>query len=231
MKPAEVVRVFVGYDTREPVAYHVCCESIIKHTTMPVQITPLALNTVRMLYEETHTDGSNQFIYSRFLVPWLCDWQGHAIFLDGDMLLRGDITRLWQLRHVGVGVQVVKHDYKTKYPTKYLGAKNEDYPAKNWSSVVLWNCGYAPHRCLTPEFVSKAAGSYLHRFEWLKESAIGSLPLEWNHLVSEYPASDRAWLAHFTIGTPAFSGYEQQEFADEWYATLSGMIEPLEHVF
>ena len=89
------------------------------------------------------------------------------------MIVRADIAELFALQRMDQGVQVVKHDYKTKFPVKYLGNKNEDYPRKNWSSVVLWNCGFRPHRLLTPEYVQTATGSHLHRFGWLSGEQIG----------------------------------------------------------
>ena len=145
------IPIFVGYDPREAVAYHTCANSIIRHASKPVAIIPLALNLFED-YTETHTDGSNQFIYSRFLVPHLMNYTGHAIFIDGDMIIRSDIVELWDLRELNKDVQVVKHNYKTKMKEKYLGSKNEDYPRKNWSSVILWNCNSFPNRKLTPSF-------------------------------------------------------------------------------
>ena len=136
MKP---IPIFVGYDPREAIAYHTCANSIIRQASQPVAIIPLALNLFTD-YTETHTDGSNHFIYSRFLVPHLMNYTGHAIFIDGDMIVRGDIAELWNMRQYNVDVQVVKHDYKTRMTEKYLGSRNEDYPRKNWSSVILWNC-------------------------------------------------------------------------------------------
>ena len=193
---------------------------------MPVEIRPLALNLLPH-YTEKHTDGSNAFIYSRFLIPWLYGFSGSAIWLDGDMLVRGDLAELWKQRRPDMGVQVVKHDYKTKHPVKYLGNRNEDYPRKNWSSVILWNNGYFPNRMLTPEFVEKAPGSYLHRFSWLKDEQIGDLPAEWNHLCMEYERNPDARLYHYTVGIPAFDEYNAQEGADEWRQTLTQALAPL----
>ena len=133
MKP---IPIFIGYDPREAIAYHTCANSIIRHASKPVSIIPLALNLFDD-YKETHTDGSNHFIYSRFLVPHLMDYIGWAIFMDGDMIVRDDIVKLWELREADKDVMVVKHNYETKMTTKYLGAKNENYPRKNWSSVIL----------------------------------------------------------------------------------------------
>jgi len=118
----DIIPIFIGYDPREAIAYHACVNSIIRNASRPVSIVPVALNLFRD-YEETHTDGSNHFIYTRFLVPYLMGFSGSAIFIDGDMIVRGDIAELWALRDMSKDVQVVKHDYKTRMPVKYLGAE------------------------------------------------------------------------------------------------------------
>ena len=166
-----MIPIFIGYDPREAIAYHVCTNSIIRHSSHPVSINPLALNILKD-YEEKHTDGSNHFIYSRFLVPHLMEYKGWAIFMDGDMLLRDDIEKLWALRDESKAVMVVKHNYKTKMTEKYLGSKNEDYPCKNWSSVILWNCGHPANAVVTPEFIQNATGAQVHRFTWLPDELV-----------------------------------------------------------
>jgi lipopolysaccharide biosynthesis glycosyltransferase len=214
MKP---IPIFVGYDPREAIAYHACVNSIIRNASKPVAIIPVALNLFKD-YEETHTDGSNHFIYTRFLVPHLMEYTGWAIFIDGDMIVRGDITELWDLRNDYKDVMVVQHDYKTRMPVKYLGAKNEDYPRKNWSSVILWNCGSFPNRKLTPDFVQQSSGSFLHRFSWIDDERIGELPKEWNWLPDEYGPNPDAKLLHYTLGTPCFHEFaDQGDFSDEWH--------------
>lgn len=223
----KTLRIFVGYDGNvEPVAYHVFCQSVIEKASVPVSFTPLALNTLAG-YKETHTDGSNAFIYSRFLVPYLCDYQGYALFVDGDMLVRTDIAEILSYTNPALAVSVVKHDYTTKHPVKYLGAKNEDYPRKNWSSVMLFNCGAWRNKDLTPEYIMKATGKQLHRFEWLKDHLIGELPKEWNWLADEYEYNDQAKLVHFTLGTCCFKDYQSKAYADEWWGTYKRAIYPL----
>jgi lipopolysaccharide biosynthesis glycosyltransferase len=213
MKP---IPIFIGYDPREAIAFHTCVNSIIRHASQPVSIMPLALNNFQD-YTETHTDGSNQFIYSRFLVPHLMDYSGQAIFIDGDMIVRGDIVELWKLRDLGKDVMVVKHDYKTKMPVKYLGSKNEDYPRKNWSSVMIFNCNNFPTKKLTPEYIQKSTGSHLHRFEWTTDDRVGELPPEWNWLPDEYGPNPDAKLLHYTLGTPCFHDFATTPMADEWH--------------
>jgi len=211
-----MITIFIGYDPREAIAFHTCANSIIRHATQPVQIIPLALNLFKD-YTETHTDGSNQFIYSRFLVPHLMKFSGWAIFIDGDMIVRDDITKLWELQNPYMDALVVKHDYKTKMSEKYLGAKNEDYPRKNWSSVILWNCNSFPNRKLTPEFIQKATGSELHRFTWIDNERLGELPIEWNWLPDEFGPNTNAKLLHYTLGAPCFHEFADAPQGDEWH--------------
>lgn len=211
-----MIKIFIGYDPREAIAYHVCANSIIRHSSLPVSFTPLALKNLGE-YTETHNDGSNQFIYSRFLTPSLNDFTGWAIFMDGDMLVRSDIKELWDLRDPSKAVQVVKHNYTTKMTEKYLGAKNENYPRKNWSSVIMWNCAHPKNRQLTSEFIEKATGAQLHRFTWLDDSDIGELPEEWNWLPDEYGPNPEAKLLHYTLGTPSFHEFATTPMGDEWH--------------
>ena len=166
------INLFVGFDPREAVAYHVFCSSIIQNTSVPVQITPLVLSQLKE-FNETHDDRSNDFVYSRFLTPYLTDFKGWAIFADGDMVCQGDLKELIDMADPSKAVMVVKHDYQTKATQKYLGNINEDYPRKNWSSVILWNCEHPKHKILTPDFVSKQTGKFLHRFSWLDDDEIG----------------------------------------------------------
>lgn len=211
-----MINIFIGYDPRESVVFHTCVNSIIRHSTQPISITPLALKNLNS-YKESHTDGSNQFIYSRFLVPYLQNYNGWAVYIDGDMILRDDISNLWKLRDPNNAIMVVKHDYKTKSRIKYLGSINEDYPRKNWSSVILWNSSHLACRKLSPKFIENAHGSELHRFKWLEENLIGELPIEWNWLPDEFGSNLNAKLIHFTIGAPCFHEYANVPMSSEWH--------------
>ena len=214
----DTVKVFIGFDPNEAIAYHTMANSIIRHSTKPVSLNPLALKNLESFYtDDNHLDGSNQFIYSRFLVPYMSNYEGWSIFVDGDMIVRGDIAELWSLRDESKAVQVVKHDYETKMSEKYLGSKNVNYPRKNWSSVILFN--NAKCQMLTPEFVQNATGAELHRFNWTEdEELVGELPKEWNWLDGEYDHNEDAKLVHFTLGTPCFGEFANfGSFAGEWH--------------
>jgi len=208
------INVFVGFDQLEAIAYHVFCQSVLEKSTSLINFTPLAHQNLNFF--KNHNDGSNKFIYSRFLTPFLNEYSGWAIFADGDMVCNHDITELWNLKDPSKAVQVVKHEYKTKKTVKYLGNKNEDYPRKNWSSLVLWNCGHPANKVLTPEFIQDKPGSFLHRFSWLDDSQIGELPIEWNWLAIEYPNNPAAKIIHYTLGTPCFKEYSTTSQADIW---------------
>lgn len=228
MNDIEKINLIVGFDQKEAIAYHVFCQSIIQLSTIPVTFTPLALQNMNF-YGENHCDGSNQFIYSRFLTPYLMSFKGWAIFADGDMVCNADIRDLWNLRDETKAVQVVKHDYKTKKKVKYLGNKNEDYPRKNWSSLILWNCAHPANSVLTPQFISEKPGHYLHRFSWLPDDLVGDLPKEWNWLAIEYPDNPEAKIVHFTLGTPCFKEYKNESMSDLWHLFLSKTKEGLEY--
>lgn len=219
-------KIFVGFDPKEAVVYHACCQSIIDRTTVPVALTPLTLKSLGGLVG-THSDGSNEFVYSRFLVPYLCDFNGWAAFIDGDMVFKSDAAELFENIDDKYAAMVVKHDYKTKFKKKYLGNINEDYPKKNWSSVILWNCGHPSNKVLTPECVKGAGGKFLHRFEWLDDGEIGALDVEWNWLAMEFEKIAAVKLVHYTIGCPCFRDYRYTDYHEEWYEahrrSLAGM--------
>jgi lipopolysaccharide biosynthesis glycosyltransferase len=211
-----LIKLYVGFDPKEAIAYHVFIQSVIKNSSAPIQITPLALSLLDE-FKETHNDRSNDFIYSRFLTPYLNNFEGWAIFADGDMICNADIMELINLADPDKAVSVVKHNYKTKFKKKYLGNINEDYPRKNWSSVILWNCSHPKHKILTPSFVAQQTGKFLHRFSWLEDNDIGELPIEWNWLAIEYEANPNAKLIHYTLGTPCFKEFKNTDMSDLWY--------------
>jgi hypothetical protein len=217
-----MITVFAGYDPREAVGYSVFCQSLIEHTSQPVAIIPTF---------GKQRDGTNVFIYQRFLVPYLMGFKGHAIFMDAsDMLMLSNIDELDRLFDPSKAVQVVKHEYKTKHKKKYINtameSKNEDYPRKNWSSLIIWNCEHPANKLLTPDYVDEHTGSELHRFEWLKDEQIGELPKEYNFLVGEQDMGF-AKIAHYTLGIPEFPYYSGCDYSKQWFNTKSRMLNGL----
>ncbi len=223
---ADSIRVFIGFDQRETVAYHVLTHSILSRSSLPTAITPLALPQLSKIFtRERNSLQSTEFAFTRFLTPYLCNYEGWAIFMDCDMLVLDDIAKLWSLRDDRYAVMVAKHNYTPKTDAKFLGQKQTSYEKKNWSSVMLMNCAKCTR--LTPDYVNTASGLELHRFQWLKnEAEIGELSIRWNFLVSEYdpvPLSQIANL-HYTLGGPYFKGYEECDYADKWFKEYYAMI-------
>lgn len=228
----DTLRIYCGYDARESIGWHVFTQSIIERVDQPVEIIPLTERMGKRL--GVGTDGTNAFTKLRFLVPYLCGFKGTALWLDGaDMLALEDLTKIWDGQDAWHGVKVVKHDYQTKHPRKYVGTKleanNLDYEKKNWSSVIWWRCDYLPHQQLTPHFIQAQSGQFLHRFQWMPQDRIGQLPAEWNHVVGELDPSPRAKLVHHSLGIPGFTHYSSSEYSDEWKKTLQNVCEGMQY--
>jgi hypothetical protein len=224
---ARPIPVFIGYDPHERAAVNVLADSLVQHSSRPLAITPIVARQLSgILCRERHPSQSTEFSFSRFLVPYLQDYSGWAIFMDCDMLARGDIAELWEQRDERYAVMVVKHQHVPGETVKFLGAEQTRYEKKNWSSLMLFQCERC--RALTPDYVNSATGLQLHRFEWLSgEEEIGALPMgRWNHLIDVQPPAEEPVerggpaLVHWTLGGPWFREYRLAGgvLAAEWLA-------------
>jgi hypothetical protein len=223
-----MLRVFIGFDASQFMAWNVAAESLRRTSSIKVDIRRLGIdNGLYMrptrLLEHGYWDEISQapmatgHAIARFLVPHLCDYAGWALFTDGDVIFRKDIAQLLALADDTKAVQVVQHAHAPAATMKMSGEAQTLYARKNWSSVILWNCGHPFNRALTVAMVNALPGRMLHRFCWLEDAQIGALPPEWNVLIGEREHADPA-IAHFTLGLPTLPGYEHCAFADEWYA-------------
>lgn len=224
----DVLKICIGYDPVESVAWHTLVHSIMLRSTIPVAIIPINLQNLKKIYNrELDQRQSNSFSFTRFLTPYLCAYDGYALFMDCDMMLRVDIAEILSVieEQPDKAVYVVKHDYTPKDEIKYLGTVQHNYPRKNWSSVVLWNCGHPSNRHVTADFVNTASPSELHRFLWLNDDEIGSLDVRWNWLVGEYekPPSD-VKNVHWTVGGPYFNEYNTVDFSEDWFLERDEMM-------
>ena len=218
-----MINIFIGFDEGEKVSYHILSESIRRQSSVPVSITPLCLSNIPEFKRETQPNQSTEFAFSRFMVPYLSNYKGWSIFMDCDMMFRSDIKDLWDLRTYRYSVMCCQHDYEPKQGIKFRGAKNEPFPKKNWSSFMMMNNEKC--RALSLPYVNEASGLDLHQFKWLEsEDLIGSLPLSWNWLVSEYDYNPKADNVHFTLGGPYFKGYEKSDYANEWFRVYNDLI-------
>ncbi len=232
------MRIYIGWDWSEDEAWQVCAHSLRKHSSVPLDIRPLSsehplmtrpyYHKVNQMYDRlTESSFSTMFSYARFLVPILEDYRGWAMFIDCDFLFRRDVKELFDLREDDKAVMVVQHDHQPTEGLKMGGVIQTGYRRKNWSSMVLWNCGHRAHmlagpfRGINTEKVNTMHPGWLHGFDWLELEQIGKLPSEWNWLEGHSnPEADPAGV-HFTRGGPWLPGYENVAYADEWRAMHS----------
>jgi hypothetical protein len=212
-----MIRIFIGFDPRETVAWHVLCHSILARSSQPVSFVPLALHQLGGCFNRPRDPlQSTDFSFTRFLVPYLSGYEGWSLFMDCDMLVRADIAELWDLRDDRYAVMCVKHDHRPLETVKFLGAPQTSYGKKNWSSVMLFN--NARCRALTPDYVNSASGLALHQFKWVEgDEAIGELPKTWNHLVGHDAPDPEAKNVHYTIGGPYFGEFRGCEHSATWF--------------
>lgn len=218
------LQIYVGWDPREELAFRVCEASLRKHASVPLEVHRLDLAELRAsgLYTREHEvrDGvlwdviseqpmSTQFAISRFLVPQLAQHKGWALYCDCDFLWRADVAELFALSRELYAVMVVKHEYIAS-KSKMDAQINVPYVRKNWSSLMLFNCGHPANTRLKPHIVNTWHRRELHGFQWLLDWQIGSLPFEWNYIQLEPRA------VHMTAGTPDMLGHEDTAYADEW---------------
>ena len=222
------MKVFVGYEPREDIAYQVCKHSII--TKQPdAEVAPLIQKELRdagWYTRPVDSLASTEFTFTRFLVPELANFKGWAVFMDCDMILTTDIKELFDQADDRYAVMCVQHDYTPREGIKMDGQKQTIYPRKNWSSVVLWNCEHPSNRVVTQDMVNEPElnGAYFHRFSWLKDEEIGKLDHTWNYLVGVYDDIETPKLIHYTEGGPWFENYRDCNFADLWKNELFDMM-------
>ncbi len=222
-------RVFVGWDSREDIAYQVCRHSLHRNASIPVEITPLrqpALREQGLYWRPEDPLASTEFTYTRFLVPALCRYQGWALFCDCDFLWLGDIAELVALIDDRYAVMCVHHDHRPPEATKMDGKKQTVYPRKNWSSLVLYNCGHPANQALTPEVANTESGAFLHRFQWLEDDLIGAVGETWNWLEGwcAKPADGPPKVVHYTRGGPWFVEWQDVDYADLWLAEQAACL-------
>ena len=226
-----MANIYIGWDSREDIAYTVAKHSM-EMMSRDVWVRPLVQHELRDegIYTRTVDKlGSTEFTFTRFLVPYLNDYKGWALFTDCDVLALDDMNKLFELADDKYALMCVKHDYTPSETMKMDGQQQTIYPRKNWSSVVLWNCSHPSNSVVTPELVNTESGMYMHRFMWLKDEEIGEIPYQWNYLVGWYQSKDPK-LVHYTEGGPWFEEYKNCEYSKEWKDILCLKYDLVNHV-
>lgn len=216
------MKVFIGWDSREDIAYQVCKHSIV--TRQPAaDVEPLKQHELRedgTYCREVDKYGSTEFTFTRFLVPHLMNFNGWALFCDCDITFHIDVKEIFKQAQEQFAVMVVKHDYNPPAGEKMDGKTQYPYPRKNWSSVILWNCAHPANRALTKEVINNMGhdGAFFHRFKWLDDDQIGTLSHEYNWLVGWYkePQDGTPKVIHYTEGGPWFPNWQHVEYGGYW---------------
>jgi hypothetical protein len=223
------MKVFIGYDSRENIAYRVAKASLLKHSSIPLEVTPIVLNDMRYrgIYKrEPDALAATEFSFTRFLTPYLAGYTGWALFCDCDFLFRGDIAAITDYMDGAKAMLCVPHQYAPPETVKMDGKTQHQYPRKNWSSFMFINCEHDQVRALTPEVVNTQTGMYLHRFAWLTDDVIGELPVAFNYLEGWHTKDDcpNPIAVHFTRGGPWFNEWQNVEYAAEWNAVANSLV-------
>jgi hypothetical protein len=210
-----MINIWIGYDDQFSQNNIVQEHSITKHSTIPVKINYLKLDNLSCFL----TRGRDKFqstdsAFTRWLVPYLSNYSGWNLYMDSDMMLRDDLSKLLSLCDDSKAVMVAKHPRYELHNKKFNQHAQINYDRKYWSSLILFNS----NRCtdLTLEYVNSASGLDLHQFKWLPDNMIGSIPLGWNHLVGVEPHNEKPSLVHWTNGGPWFDEFKDCKFSEEW---------------
>lgn len=228
------LQIYLGWDPKETIAYAIAEHTLRLQSNQELYVQQLGLAQVYRLglYNRptTYVDDrlfdvisqapmSTEHAIIRFLVPYLNKYEGWALFCDSDILVRAPIEDLFALADPRYAVMCVQHAHTRGDATKKDGQIQQYYSRKNWSSVMLFNCGHPRNRNLTVNLVNEVPGRDLHAFSWLDDNEIGALPPEWNYLVgvTGQSVADPA-IVHYTLGTPDTPGATTSTYDSDWFA-------------
>ncbi|WP_415286587.1 glycosyltransferase [Candidatus Pelagibacter sp. Uisw_104] len=222
-------KIYIGFDSKESKASEVCEFSLKKNSDSYLDIKHIKIDEMRKknIYQrEDDKLGSTEFTFTRFLVPFLENYKGWALFCDSDFLWLSDVNELFSSCDNRYAIMCVHHDYKPINNIKKIGKSQHYYPRKNWSSMVLWNCSHPSNKVVTPNLINTQSGKFMHRFGWLKDQEIGEINHEWNWLIDWYkePLDGKPKALHFTEGGPWLgSQYDKKEYSNIWNSYSSSL--------
>jgi lipopolysaccharide biosynthesis glycosyltransferase len=218
------LRIYVGWDSREDIAYQACKQSLLDTASVPIEVIPLKQRLLKrdgLYWRKSDKLASTEFTFTRFLIAEMAQFKGWALFIDCDFIAVEDVKKLFDQADNKYALMCAQHDYTPKEGTKMDGRQQLNYPRKNWSSMMLVNCGHPSNATLTKDLVNdpNIDGKYLHRFSWLKDNEIGAISHEWNWLVGWYkePEDGKPKFIHYTEGGPWFEEYKDCEYNLEYY--------------
>jgi lipopolysaccharide biosynthesis glycosyltransferase len=220
----EPLRIYVGWDSREDIAFQACKQSLLDTASVPIEVIPLKQRLLKrdgLYWRKSDKLASTEFTFTRFLIAEMANFTGWALFIDCDFIAVEDVKKLFDQADNRYALMCAQHDYTPKEGVKMDGKQQLNYPRKNWSSMMLVNCGHPSNKKLTKDLVNdpNIDGKYLHRFSWLNDSEIGAISHEWNWLVGWYnePDDGKPKFIHYTEGGPWFEQYKDCEYNLEYY--------------
>lgn len=227
------MRVFIGWDSQERLAWQVCAASLQARANLPVPVEAIGRPDLEKvgIYTRPHSyrgevqwddvsdaPCSTDFSIARFWVPSIAGRAGWALYCDCDFLWRRDVRELLELADPRYAVMLVRHDHVPNEKSKMDGKPQTNYPRKNWSSLCLWNLAHAGSQRLTPHMLNALPGRELHAFCWLKDHEIGEIPGTWNWLDGSSDTGIDPAAVHFTRGTPDMKHWANTLYATEWWS-------------
>ena len=218
------LNIYIGYDSRHTSVAELnkkCLESSIifgagsgeTYNQMDKWVPEIKFLDISKIPEYTrdYANQSTEFTYSRFLIPYLENYEGFSIFLDDDILFTESILPMFYFLDLDDAVACIKYDFDKYVDTKFNGEKNVSYPKKLWSSLMIFNNAHEDCKKLTPEIVNTESGKYLHQFEWTDK--ISEIP-DWYVFTEGHDTEETNWRPsayHYTRGGPWIEGMDTSQ--------------------
>lgn len=211
-------RIFIGWDQENDEAAAVCRHSLQK-LSGPLDISLLDQTKLRqqgLYWRGPDVRATTDFSLTRFLVPELTGFTGQAVYMDADFLWLRPIQDMMHSLDPEFAVHVVQHQYQPIESHKKSQVPQWRYPKKNWSSLMVFDCGRVP--MLDRYLVNTVDPGHLHQFRWIENQCIGHLDHRWNWLEGWYrePNDGQPWAVHFTRGGPWLESCTDVSYAELW---------------
>lgn len=216
--------IYIGLDSKHRDVFEICKFSIQKHLSRHIEILPV--NKFLVPDYNRINDGfeSTDFSFARFFVPQMNNFEGTSLFVDGDFLFLSDVSVVFDMFHnynssesKKKALMCCQHDYTPKTNVKMDGKTQTFFKRKNWSSFMIIDNAHKKIKTLNTLTINGQSGKFLHQFDFLEDSDIGEISLEWNWLVGYYTEISGIFspkALHFTDGGPWLENYKNCPYSD-----------------
>lgn len=208
------LNIYIGYDSNHNNLEEICKRSLefnikksiggghlVDYSTFNPEIKFLDVSKIPE-YTRPYENQSTWFTYSRFLIPYLENYEGFSLFIDDDFIFQKNPLTMFYYLNPDDAVACIQYPQMKHDETKFDGEVNIDYPCKLWSSMMFFNNGHPDCKKLTPEVVNTWTGAQLHQFEWTDK--ISKIPEKYI-FVEGYDDPEVKWDytgIHYTRGGP-----------------------------